>query len=54
MAGTEPGPAPGGRADPEGPDPQEIPDPMPEDLRTLPDGDQFDDAEPMEGEAPTG
>jgi hypothetical protein len=41
--------------DPEGPDPEDIPDPMPEDLqRTKRSDEAFDDAEPMEGEAPTG
>ncbi|MGH8978119.1 MAG: hypothetical protein ACRDV7_08605 [Acidimicrobiia bacterium] len=41
--------------DPEGPDPADIPDPMPEGLkRDAPADKAFDVAEPMEGEAPTG
>jgi len=34
---------------------RKIPDPMPDDLKRTPEGDKaFEDAEPMEGEAPTG
>ena len=41
--------------DPQGPDPEEIPDPMPDDLKRTPEADKaFEAAEPMEGEAPTG
>jgi hypothetical protein len=41
--------------DPEGPDPPDVPDPMPDDLKRTPEADEaFEDAEPMEGEAPTG
>lgn len=52
---SEPEPRPGGRGDPEGPDPEDIPDPMPEELRRSPEGTEAaDDANPMEGEAPSG
>ncbi len=55
MAGTDPGPAPGGRVDPEGPDPEGIPDPMPAELRRNPKGwEPGDEVDPMEGEAPSG
>jgi hypothetical protein len=41
--------------DPEGPDPEDIPDPMPTDLqRTKRADDAFEESEPMEGESPTG
>jgi hypothetical protein len=41
--------------DPEGPDPPGLPDPMPADLQRKPHTDAaFEDAEPMEGDAPTG
>lgn len=41
--------------DPEGPDPDGVPDPMPDDLASTPEADEaFADADPMEGEAPTG
>ena len=41
--------------DPEGPDPPGLPDPMPSELRRTPrTDDAFEEAEPMEGEAPTG
>jgi hypothetical protein len=37
---------------PDGPDPSDIPDPMPEELRE--DPDQVDRIDPMAGDAPTG
>ena len=41
--------------DPEGPDPPNVPDPMPDDLQRTKEADKaFEEAEPMEGEAPTG
>ena len=41
--------------DPTGPGPEDIPDPMPGDLRDSPEADAaFDEADPMEGDAPTG
>ncbi len=41
--------------DPNGPDPAGIPDPMPTALRDTGAADEaFDDANPMDGEAPTG
>ncbi|MDP9070391.1 MAG: hypothetical protein M3N68_03715 [Actinomycetota bacterium] len=55
MAGAEPGPLPGGRLDPEGPDPEGVPDPMPAELRQDPEGwEPADEVDPMEGEAPSG
>jgi hypothetical protein len=40
--------------DPEGPDPVDIPDPMPEDLKRPRADRAVEAADPMEGEAPTG
>jgi hypothetical protein len=41
--------------DPEGPDPEGIPDPMPAELRdTEPADEAFEAADPMEGDAPSG
>jgi hypothetical protein len=41
--------------DPEGDDPEGIPDPMPDDLRRTRRADEaFEETEPMEGDAPTG
>jgi hypothetical protein len=41
--------------DPEGPDPANVPDPMPDELKRTQEADEaFADADPMEGEAPTG
>jgi hypothetical protein len=41
--------------DPQGDDPEHIPDPMPGALRRAPGADRaFEESPPMEGEAPTG
>jgi hypothetical protein len=41
--------------DPTGPDPPDIPDPMPDDLKRTEEADEaFEDSDPMAGEAPSG
>ena len=53
-AGPEAAPAPPA-IDPEGADPEGIPDPMPEELRRQPGGwEPVEEVDPMEGPAPSG
>jgi hypothetical protein len=41
--------------DPQGDDPEHIPDPMPDDLQRTPRADKaFEESHPMDGEAPSG
>jgi hypothetical protein len=55
MARREESPPESVPTDPEGPDPPNVPDPMPADLRRSETEDQTDDDDnPMDGDAPTG